>query len=550
LSNRRPSRKNREKISADTPVISKQLCFLLLGVVVLFFSLVRFHLRDIPLERDEGEYAYAGQLLLQGIPPYKLAYNMKLPGTYAAYALIMAILGQTPAAIHFGLILVNAASVVLVFFLGRKLFGPVAGLTAASSFALLSCSESVLGLAGHATHFVVPAAVAGILLLLKALESSQVRDYFWSGLLLGSAFVLKQPGLFFCLFGGLYLIVHEWQGTRNWRNLGVRVAVYSAGSALPFALTCLVLYCWGSFDKMWFWTFSYGQQYASIVTLSRGLQIFLDETESVVGPCLPIWILAAGGVVALGWDARGRKHSIFMIGFLLFSFLAVCPGLYFRPHYYILLLPAVGLFVGLAVSWATDELRRRARNPFVRAIPAFVLLGAFALSLENQYEVLFEMDPLAVCHKYYGANPFPEAIPIADYINRHTTPDAKIAVIGSEPEIYFYSKRHSATGYIYTYPLTEAQKYAFDMQKDMAREIEQAQPDFMVFVKINASWLSKPESNTFILDWFRQYASANYQIVGIADELGPETRYVWGDEAKIYHEQSQFALEIFQRKNR
>lgn len=37
-----------------------------------------------PLERDEGEYAYAGQLMLQGIPPYQLAYNMKLPGTYAA----------------------------------------------------------------------------------------------------------------------------------------------------------------------------------------------------------------------------------------------------------------------------------------------------------------------------------------------------------------------------------------------------------------------------------------------------------------------------------
>jgi hypothetical protein len=38
------------------------------------------------LERDEGEYAYAGQLMLQGIPPYQLAYTMKLPGPFAAYA--------------------------------------------------------------------------------------------------------------------------------------------------------------------------------------------------------------------------------------------------------------------------------------------------------------------------------------------------------------------------------------------------------------------------------------------------------------------------------
>ncbi len=33
--------------------------------------------------------------MLQGIAPYKLAYNMKFPGTYAAYAAMMSIFGQT-----------------------------------------------------------------------------------------------------------------------------------------------------------------------------------------------------------------------------------------------------------------------------------------------------------------------------------------------------------------------------------------------------------------------------------------------------------------------
>lgn len=70
----------------------------------MFFAGVRFHLRNLPLERDEGEYAYAGQLIVDGIPPYQFAY-MKLPGTYAAYALIMAIFGQTSGGIHIGLLL-------------------------------------------------------------------------------------------------------------------------------------------------------------------------------------------------------------------------------------------------------------------------------------------------------------------------------------------------------------------------------------------------------------------------------------------------------------
>src|SRR5437667_5710815 len=81
--------------------------WILVGLTVLLVFVVRVRLREMPLERDEGEYAYAGQLMLQGIPPYKEAYNMKLPGTYAAYAVIMALFGQSASAIHFGLALVS-----------------------------------------------------------------------------------------------------------------------------------------------------------------------------------------------------------------------------------------------------------------------------------------------------------------------------------------------------------------------------------------------------------------------------------------------------------
>ena len=53
---------------------------LLLFGALLFVAYVRPRLVDVPLERDEGEYAYTGQLILEGIPPYQLAYNMKFRG--------------------------------------------------------------------------------------------------------------------------------------------------------------------------------------------------------------------------------------------------------------------------------------------------------------------------------------------------------------------------------------------------------------------------------------------------------------------------------------
>src|ERR1043166_6940723 len=142
----------------DNPAIrtlKRYLPWILVSLVILFTVAVRWRLRDMPLERDEGEYAYAGQLMLQGIPPYKLAYNMKLPGTYAGYALTMAVFGQSPSGIHLGLMLVNVASIVLMFFLGRRLLDDVAGVAAATAYAFMSLSSSVLGLQAHATHFVV-----------------------------------------------------------------------------------------------------------------------------------------------------------------------------------------------------------------------------------------------------------------------------------------------------------------------------------------------------------------------------------------------------------
>jgi predicted membrane-bound mannosyltransferase len=105
---------------------------------------VRLRLLGVPLERDEGEFAYMGQLMLQGIPPYAEAYNMKLPGIYAAYALIMAAFGQTCAGIRLGLLLVNAATTAALFLLAKRLLGTRAALASACSFALISLSQSVL----------------------------------------------------------------------------------------------------------------------------------------------------------------------------------------------------------------------------------------------------------------------------------------------------------------------------------------------------------------------------------------------------------------------
>ncbi len=261
---------------------SLRLCAALLLAVIAIFAIVRFRLRDAPLERDEGEYAYAGQLILQGIPPYQLAYNMKLPGTYAAYAIIMGVLGQTAAGIHLGVLLISAGTIVLMYFLGAKLFGRIAGLAAGASYGLLSTSASVQGLFGHATHFVVFPAVGGLLVLLDAIDHKRVWLFFVSGLLLGLPFLMKQPGIFFAIFAALYLLWKEWTRPVQLKTLSSRLGLFALGVVIPYGLTCLILWRAGVFGKFWFWTFSYARHYG--VGFADGLKDLRDGFPSVVEP--------------------------------------------------------------------------------------------------------------------------------------------------------------------------------------------------------------------------------------------------------------------------
>jgi hypothetical protein len=53
------------------------------------------------------------------------------------------------------------------------------------------------------------------------------------------------------------------------------------------------------------------------------------------------------------------------------------------------------------------------------------------------------------------------------------------------------------------------------MQDEMIREIETASPDYLVFVKVDESWLMQTESERKILNWYEQYSRTNYDLVRI-----------------------------------
>ena len=260
---------------------------------------IRIRLLDFPLERDEGEYAYAGQLIIQGIPPYKLAYNMKLPGIYLAYAAVMSVFGQTPAGIHLGLLAVHLATLAVLFLIARKFLDLYGAATATAAYALMTLSPAYLGIAAHATHFVMLPALLGSWMLFRMEKNGRLFDCLAGGCLFGIAFLMKQPGMFFGFLGGLYLGWISVAAKITWRQILARLGLYSLGCLLPFLAVCIWLKIAGVFPQFWFWDHlpTRGNMRPSFRSM-RALKM-----RSLISRWLSMRPLWSGSLPGWGWSA-------------------------------------------------------------------------------------------------------------------------------------------------------------------------------------------------------------------------------------------------------
>jgi hypothetical protein len=400
----------------------------------------------------------------------------------------------------------------------KRLMSSTGAIAAAASYAILSVSSSVLGLAAHATHFVVLPVLAGIFLLLS--RDLTTKSVLISGILFGIALLMKQPAIFFICFGAIYLLFRHWRAKMDLHGILMQNTLFIIAAALPLAAVSLWLWHAGVFGKFWLWTVLYAREYGTLVSIPQAFATFLQSFRPILGVGWPLLTLAVLGVVAIVADRSLRPSAFLILSFLTFSGIATCAGFYFRRHYFIFALPAVCLLVGAAISSGENVCSRLAR-PF-RLLGLVIFGASLTIPLLAERQIFLTQHSSNASRMIYGANPFPEAVRLAKYLRQNSNPTDTIAVIGSEPEIYFYAHRHSATGYIYTYELMEPQKFATEMQREMIREIETARPKYLVFVVASVSWLEKADSDREILTWVKEETAAKFRLNGLINILSPE----------------------------
>jgi len=528
--------------------------YICLAIAVIVVLIARLHLLSFPLERDEGEYAYFGKLILDGHAPYTLAYNMKLPGTYYMYALLMGIFGESIVGIHHGLTLIVTASMFLVFLIARTFLSKIGAVMATAVFGIIGTSYTLLAQAAHATHFVVFFALIGFYILIHHYKNNKRgwSVYFLAGLFFSFAFICKQSGLFFALFGATVVFVMEY-GNISKAGMVKHLALFAAGFAALLLLMILYFALFADFDRFWFWTVKYLSKYNTQVPFSEAWVMLKKGVRNLTADYtsagyIVLWITSLIGLVTVFIRKTTMKTRILLISFFVFSFLTVVPGLYFRRHYFITLLPAAGFLVAFLFDYFNDIIINKLKKPALTIIPLLIFLIVAGSGVLANKEYLFTRDPRVSCKQVYGSNPFVESVEIAEFIKRNTAPDDKIAILGSEPQIPFYADRYSATGYIYTYNLVELHSYALNMQKEMIREIELNKPKLIIFVNVATSWLARPESEKYIFKWANEYLARNYKRVGLMDVYPNRASSLKvGDQLNNYKPQSGELIYVYER---
>ncbi|GAB4295454.1 MAG: hypothetical protein Kow0068_20060 [Marinilabiliales bacterium] len=305
-------------------------------------------------------------------------------------------------------------------------------------------------------------------------------------------------------------------------------------------------------DEMIYWTVKFANNYIAEISTEQGLDLFKTTFSNIFRNYGVFWTIAFAGIILLFVIKEFNGHKIFLFVMILFSFGVVVPGLRFYGHYFLQLTPVLSILAATAF-YAFYKIYQRyvsKKSADIIFLLLFLIVCVTHLNSNNKY--YFRPNHTKVLRDVYGMNPFPEAKVIGDFIKENTNPDDKIAVLGSEPEIYFYSDRRCVSRHHYitflmgdTLLFPENKNY----QKEYVNDIETNKPKYMVFFNHPISWLTHPNASPIINNWFNDYSMKYYNLVGVIDMISPvQTNYVWYDKIPTYKPSGKYLIGVFERK--
>jgi hypothetical protein len=408
----------------------------------------------LPLARDQGVFAYAGQIILDGGLPYRDFIDQKGPATHYTFAFAIALFGETAIGVRLFFFFVMCAGSQVAAAVAGRLGGIESRLPAALAYALVcsQCPIDAAWMTAQVEDLLLPLFLGVVLLLDSEAAFISNRRLFPAGLVLGLCCLYKPTALIPAL--GVAGVV----GWRLWKSPELAKGQYLrclAWGSAGFLLLPLLIGFYLVSQPDWLNGFLAVQQFnAGYAQLRDGslrdaAEIFIDRWLKLVPLVLwgiigvkertaPVWVVfwavlgTSAASLLVQWKFAIIYHWTPLVGCLA-------------------ILAGVGL--GRIRRWVRQSVPHARRGPLLAnlavIIVALTLVPVHAahpmLMLRRAAEValgdlsLEEFRAPFPCGTWYGK----ELEQTVRYVRNHTEPTDRVLVWGYEPAINFLSRRRS-----------------------------------------------------------------------------------------------------------
>ncbi len=529
--------------------------YALVALIIGVFFFLRKNFVGIAFERDEGDYAMFGKWLLTGAKPYVDFYEMKPPGIFLIYALVVKLFGYEYTSLQLGFCYINSVTLLFSYLFFKKFIGRNTALAVLPVYGFLLMNPYASGFTIQSEFLVLFFVVTGLYLLFSGNERENYFLIIAAGILMGYSVLIKQAGVFFCFFGALLFILNWWNN-REWKKLILKLSAYTLGGIIPVAAVIIWLQFEGVSKEAFFWIIEYpGKYYLSNQSFDAGMSLLSIFSKNIMNAQPFFWFLAFAGLVSGLLLKTTMQKKILAYSFIFLSGLTIVPGLRFMSHYWILFMPGIAISIALTYQ-LLDQLVKNFKPLRTVLVLFFIIvpIAHFTASIayysvpNNNLAQQKHFDE--ILHNVYGSNPFPESKVVGDYLKTNMKAGDQVFIAGSEPQIYLYANTLGISRHNFINFINAKTPFAKQWQLEAIHDVETKKPRYMIFVYHPFSWMLDKDADMTFYNWTNKYISENYNWVMVADQIDSrgDCNYVYGKDLERYQLIGRQYISVMERK--